>query len=681
MAICNEPEIPKEIWTLLTKGIAGQLGKSKTMSMIIRFIRPVFPSFSISKGIVLRLMTRSKGMNQRDICDQISRGSKAVGGTGDIEDSNNVSAASDNCAKLCQIFPNKKTMKWHWPFLLMFFLLAITVLIFLTTSQNFTFLGLGDKNRILCDVSQQVNVMKEPMNKELPIDDGQQSFVYPSREMTPFSNNSTWCERDIDSRPWLSSSKCRNFLEVHECISKFKEQQLSTDLSHASKLSLARCVFPFRVSERNVEASVNQRSIPGFAEISRVAYDKASRTFILNSGSGDKDEIEIPQHGARASGNSFKFKSIPYYFFHRTSDYQRDPASNEADSLLMGNERPILCDQIIDVGVFTHADLGAIYVNFWHTISTWLQPMFYALYDSESLYLSDPQGFYLFTNLPSEDGFHKGSQWERYPYDPELIKAKTIAREFIASIFGGNSTKLTKHMIFTDVQDPDWASMPSEGGHICIDRMYFRTNRDYDPNQYLSSACCANGVSVTGMQRNWRTFIFSRFQITFNDKRAEEGTNLRVLWISRASATTKHIVNENELISHMNKNLHSQGFPPVSSSQLEHLSEKDQVQIIASCDILVAFRGAGMTSAVFLRPDAVFLYIGSQGFMNANGLDQLWFTTRRYDPSNLGANPNGENISIVTGEYMEEWKSTLDLFLAKNPAYANVTGSRPSYVN
>jgi hypothetical protein len=66
MAICNEPEIPKEIWTLLTKGIAGQRGKSKTLSMIIRFIRPVFPSFSISKGIVLQLMMRSKGMNQRE---------------------------------------------------------------------------------------------------------------------------------------------------------------------------------------------------------------------------------------------------------------------------------------------------------------------------------------------------------------------------------------------------------------------------------------------------------------------------------------------------------------------------------------------------------------------------------------------------------------------------------------
>ena len=96
MAICNEPEIPKEIWTLLTKGIAGQRGKSKPMSMIIRFICPVFPSFSISKGIVLQLMMRSKGMNQRDICDQISRGGKAVGGTGDIEArhaGNNVSAA------------------------------------------------------------------------------------------------------------------------------------------------------------------------------------------------------------------------------------------------------------------------------------------------------------------------------------------------------------------------------------------------------------------------------------------------------------------------------------------------------------------------------------------------------------------------------------------------------------
>jgi hypothetical protein len=42
MMISNEPDIPKEIRTLLTKGITGQQGKSKAMDMVIRFIRPVF---------------------------------------------------------------------------------------------------------------------------------------------------------------------------------------------------------------------------------------------------------------------------------------------------------------------------------------------------------------------------------------------------------------------------------------------------------------------------------------------------------------------------------------------------------------------------------------------------------------------------------------------------------------
>ena len=96
MAISNEPEIPKEIWTLLTKGIAGQRGESKTVSMVICFIRPVFPGFSISERIILQLMTRGKGVNKSDISNQISWRRKAVGGTGYIEAShagNNVTAA------------------------------------------------------------------------------------------------------------------------------------------------------------------------------------------------------------------------------------------------------------------------------------------------------------------------------------------------------------------------------------------------------------------------------------------------------------------------------------------------------------------------------------------------------------------------------------------------------------
>jgi hypothetical protein len=95
MTISNEPEISKEIQTLLTRGIAGQRGKSKATGMVIRFTHPVFPEEGFSKGILL--MTRFKWTNQRDICDQISRRHKSVGGTGHIEAShagNNVTAVA-----------------------------------------------------------------------------------------------------------------------------------------------------------------------------------------------------------------------------------------------------------------------------------------------------------------------------------------------------------------------------------------------------------------------------------------------------------------------------------------------------------------------------------------------------------------------------------------------------------
>jgi hypothetical protein len=49
MTIIIEPEIPKEIRTLLTKGIAGQLGKTNAIGMVICFMCPGFQCFSISE--------------------------------------------------------------------------------------------------------------------------------------------------------------------------------------------------------------------------------------------------------------------------------------------------------------------------------------------------------------------------------------------------------------------------------------------------------------------------------------------------------------------------------------------------------------------------------------------------------------------------------------------------------
>jgi hypothetical protein len=85
--IFKEPKILKKIRTLLTKGIAGQLGKSKALGMVIRFVCPGFPGFSISERILLQLIPRVKWMHQSDIMigNQISRRHTLVGGTGNIE--------------------------------------------------------------------------------------------------------------------------------------------------------------------------------------------------------------------------------------------------------------------------------------------------------------------------------------------------------------------------------------------------------------------------------------------------------------------------------------------------------------------------------------------------------------------------------------------------------------------
>jgi molybdopterin biosynthesis enzyme len=74
MTVSNEPEILKEVLALMTKGIAGQLGKSKAVGMVVRDRLMALPGFSISERTLFLLMTRVKWnlewMNQRDICDR-----------------------------------------------------------------------------------------------------------------------------------------------------------------------------------------------------------------------------------------------------------------------------------------------------------------------------------------------------------------------------------------------------------------------------------------------------------------------------------------------------------------------------------------------------------------------------------------------------------------------------------
>jgi hypothetical protein len=86
---------------LLTKRIASQLGKSKALGIVIRFMCPVYlvsasareSSFnSVIAGVKWMNQARKRG-HQGDISDQISRTCKLVGGTGYIEASQGALAA------------------------------------------------------------------------------------------------------------------------------------------------------------------------------------------------------------------------------------------------------------------------------------------------------------------------------------------------------------------------------------------------------------------------------------------------------------------------------------------------------------------------------------------------------------------------------------------------------------
>lgn len=83
------------------------------------------------------------------------------------------------------------------------------------------------------------------------------------------------------------------------------------------------------------------------------------------------------------------------------------------------------------------------------------------------------------------------------------------------------------------------------------------------------------------------------------------------IYISRARAKNRHLVNESEVSSL----LHSQGFQTIF---LEEMSVLEQVAIFANAEIIIAPHGSGLTNLVFCSPDIKVIELFSPNYVRTD---------------------------------------------------------------
>ena len=111
----------------------------------------------------------------------------------------------------------------------------------------------------------------------------------------------------------------------------------------------------------------------------------------------------------------------------------------------------------------------------------------------------------------------------------------------------------------------------------------------------------------TGNMPDWAcNFIRDKFLVDNNDKKSELP---RRIYISRAQANTRRLLNEDELMNFLNQ----LGFRRVF---LESLSVAEQALLFANAEVIVAPHGAGLTNLVFCKSGTKVIEIFSPQYVN-----------------------------------------------------------------
>ena len=419
---------------------------------------------------------------------------------------------------------------------------------------------------------------------------------------------------------WLTPAKHN----ASSCI--YNDRRLNNEIASMY------CMFPARDAHRQTSYEITQPAGTGWAVISQAALYQGR--LWVNGGLSASSHTQIA---------GLDFGVLPFYSFHM-------------DGQEAGLWRPswIKCKHHVSAAVYARPDLGAIYTNFWHTVATYLSPIFWALLDNERLLftLDQPPNIHLISPLMPEQNYKDILVSDVYP-DPDRIREHNVAKGTMANLFS--------RIWFLDTQD-----VRQEDAAVCIDRLYVRTNGDWNPETFTKELCCQHGRTLYDSQWAWRQYMLIRFgaseEVMNTPWDAWKNTRtINFMWISRRLARHKHITNEEELYDQSLLHMRRRGLRvEAQMASFDTISNAEQAMLVASSHFIVANRGAAITNMVYARPGLGFLYLGSHNFEAVTGQKELWFKTFFYDPSTMPANANWENYSIPSLEYMQQFRGAFD---------------------
>lgn len=417
---------------------------------------------------------------------------------------------------------------------------------------------------------------------------------------------------------------------------------------------LARCVFKEREAYQSLYVGGDGEHAPLVQLVRRVAYDRATSRFYI-AGHPDADAtgvVTVPAH------DSFLLQELPYFAFHDAAAGEAAVARSREAAAEAGYAGPqVVCTQTAAAAVLVPTIDGGIFDNYWHTMGTFYQLIWWGLYDVEALMNSDPDDYVLFMTHPLIfPEVHGGTKWWDLLPNSTSVRAVGAGRYSVGALFGGLPIErgLYDHLVFTnDAEAP-------RDGVVCVDRVWVRTAIwNWDSMGY--SMCCGDGAVPRDTHWTRRQFTLQRFGA--GDVAPAPGAlaarRFQLTWISRASAATKHITNEEELMAAAVSYARAVGITvdvvvvdPNIDSEVRVATE------LARSFITALPHGAASSHAIFLPPGAVEIIIRSKGFKHIVGEENLWFRLIRLDPVGVPDHA-GPHYAVDRDDWLDHLKMAL----------------------
>lgn len=238
---------------------------------------------------------------------------------------------------------------------------------------------------------------------------------------------------------------------------------------------ISHILFPHRYNSIDFRPDSNSGVVqinPHIAYIRNVALRIGDESLFVSWDIKNKklDPIEIA---------GLKFTSLYNHYF-QTPIKQ----FNSLDYELLNINDPeniIECNSYRSYGYYARSDLGGIYDNHWHTLVTYLMPLYFSTLDEANYnqVLNDLTGNcichepFLLTTTPTVQPWHKGPMATRLP-DPSWIRQNGVTRLTVQAYFNWKESNL--YFFKSNPKDRIFPANTS----VCIDKLYIRTNAGWD---------------------------------------------------------------------------------------------------------------------------------------------------------------------------------------------------------